>query len=263
MRCYNYIVNSIDHGGRMLKLKIDRAKYARFLIVIASLFVAGEYIFAILAQTAPLAEWGAVCFSSIVLAPAFCIFFAEKSLEYIFPQLALICTVCADYFLVYLEGEEQLTAMIFFSGTQIFYFLRLISKTELGVLRTVHLAVRLGVTVLAVLVTLLILGKGADLLSVVSVFYYAHLILNFIFAILTRGETPLFAIGLLLFIGCDTFVGFAMMGDYIPIAEGSLIDRLNKIPLNMAWVFYTPSQTLLALSLLPKKLKRACATKND
>ena len=241
----------------MKTLKIDRVKYARLLIVLASLFAAAEYVFAILAQTAPADEWGTVCFFSIVLSCLFCSFFIEPSLEYLFTQLALICTVCADYFLVYLDGSEQLTAMLFFSGTQIFYFLRLIIKTRPGVFRAVHLSVRAAVSVLAVLITVLVLGEGTDALSVVSVFYYAHLILNLIFAFITPGETPIFAIGLLLFLGCDTFVGFGMLGEYLPIAEGSLIDRLNRIPLNMAWIFYTPSQTLLALSLLPRRLRAA------
>ena len=241
----------------MLNLKNKRALYTRFLIIAAALFVAAEYVFAILAQTLPGDKWGPASFSSIVLAAAFMLLFFEPRLEYLFTQLALVCTVCADYFLVLKDAEEKLAAMIFFSGTQIFYFLRLIIKTRPGIFRTVHLSVRAAVSLLAVLVTFLVLGEGTDALSVVSVFYYAHLILNLIFAFITPGETPIFAIGLLLFLGCDTFVGFGMLGEYLTIAEGSLIDRLNRIPLNMAWVFYTPSQTLLALSLLPRRLRAA------
>ena len=229
--------------------------YTKLLLLLSVIFFLSECVFGYYAQTLGGREWSVVAYISIVLACLFCALFAERSCEYLFTQLALVCTVCADFFLVYCDDGDKLAAMIFFSGTQIFYFLRLLFKTQRGAFRTVHIATRIAASLLAVLVTLLVLGEGADALSVVSIFYYAHLILNLVFAFITKGETPLFAIGLLLFLGCDTFVGFAMLDGYLPIAEGSLIDRLNSIPLNMAWIFYTPSQTLLALSLLPKRLR--------
>ena len=80
------------------------------------------------------------------------------------------------------------------------------------------------------------------------------LITNIIFAFMLRPARPVFAIGLLLFLGCDTFVGLGMIEAYLPVNEGSLLYLLAHPPINMAWLFYTPSQTLLGLSLLGKRL---------
>ena len=228
----------------------------KIIIALSSLFVFSEWVFGVLAQRLTGDAWGVSSFISIVLVALFMLLFAERSLEYAFTQTALVFTVCADYFLVLNGAEKKLLAMIFFSLTQLFYAARIFLKTRNTRLNLPHLAVRISVSLIAVMLTVFVLGKDTDALSLVSVFYYAHLLTNVVFAFLVKGETPLFSVGLLLFSLCDLFVGFGMLDSYLPVADGSFVDRLNKIPLNMAWVFYTPSQTLLGLSLLPKKMKK-------
>ena len=65
------------------------------------------------------------------------------------------------------------------------------------------------------------------------------------------------AVILLLFLLCDTVVGLDVMAsDYLPIGEGSFIYKLLNTNLNLAWIFYVPSQALIGISLAKfKKVK--------
>ena len=56
------------------------------------------------------------------------------------------------------------------------------------------------------------------------------------------------ASALVLFLLCDTVIGLQVMGGmYLPIDDGSLLSRILYPGFNLAWLFYLPSQVLLAL----------------
>ena len=59
----------------------------------------------------------------------------------------------------------------------------------------------------------------------------------------------MFAIGLTLFVACDIFVCLYNIKDYISISNdiGTTIKRIGFIG---TWIFYIPSQTLIAISPL-------------
>ncbi|MBQ8689682.1 MAG: hypothetical protein IJ515_04885 [Clostridia bacterium] len=198
-------------------------------------------------------QW--ICYTVVLAACIFCAMFAELSLSYLFTQLALVFTVCADTFLILLPSELYLYGMIFFTCAQLSYAARIHFEIESIVLRRVHLIARGAVTAIAVALTFLVLRGGADALSVISVVYFAHLITNAVYACFSFIRNPVFAIGLLLFIGCDIFVGFSNLGGYLPIAEGTIWYFLAHPGINAAWIFYTPSQALLSISLFPKRLR--------
>ena len=141
--------------------------------------------------------------------------------------------------------------MCFFVGTQTCYFIRLfINQTKKE--RLIHIIVRLCFSAFAVILTALVLKENTNFLSLISLFYYANLIVNIVFAFIQVKVSPIFAIGLLLFSFCDIFVGLSLIGDFISLSQNSIIHQINAIPLNMAWLFYVPSQTLLALSTIKK-----------
>lgn len=189
-------------------------------------------------------------FAVVVLCCLFVILYIEKSKDYIFTQIALICTVMADLFLVVLQPMKQLPAMIFFSITQICYFLRLFFNTKSKKEKQIHIIIRAASSFLAIILTIVVLKAKADALSLVSMFYYANLIINIVFAFIHFKSSNLLAIGLLLFLCCDTIVGINVLLDQY-ITSPSLQESINSIlsSLNWAWIFYVPSQTLLALSL--------------
>ena len=192
-------------------------------------------------------------YAAVVLACLFAFLFFSRTPRYYLTQAALLTTVCADYFLVLRGAKEKLVAMLFFSLTQLCYFARIYFTETSKKTRTVHAILRVSLPLLTILVTLLVLGKNADAVALVSMFYFANLLLNVVFAFLLGEKLPLLAIGLLLFACCDVFVGLSLIEGYLPLAEGSLIYRLAHPGFNLAWVFYVPSQALLALSLTRQK----------
>ena len=68
--------------------------------------------------------------SVVILACLFMLTSFEKTKQYALMQVGLLCTVLADVFLVIMDPEIEIPAMIFFSVTQICYFLRLYFDDE-------------------------------------------------------------------------------------------------------------------------------------
>ena len=199
-------------------------------------------------------------FVTVVLACLFCTLFAERSWEYLLTQAALLLTVCADWFLVLPPSPNQLPGMLFFSVVQLAYAARLYLTAPSPSRRRVQIILRISLSALAMTATALVLGKDTDAVAMISLFYYANLVLNIAFAWTQASTQLIMAVGLTLFLLCDTLVGFAFLDGYLTVAEGSLIDRINHPGFDLAWAFYLPSQMLLAVSLLPKRWSRASQT---
>ena len=220
-------------------------------------FLVCEAILGVLVQTSQGKTVVAVSFASVVLACLFLALFFEKSPSYALTQAGMVCTVMADWFLVVTSPMEQLPAMMFFSVTQLCYFFRLYLNHERSKERLNHCIVRASLVAVALLLTVIVLKDKTDALSLVSLFYYANLIMNIVVSFAQFKKSPLFAIGLLLFLMCDTLIGLEVMASsYIQIAEGSVIYKLLHSGLNLAWIFYVPSQALISISLFKIKAEK-------
>ena len=228
----------------------------RSIPIAAILFAVTELVLGIMAHTAHRPTMAHARYAIVLLAFLFCFLFFERSLSYLFTQLALLATVAADYILILHNEYGFLLAVLLFTVAQLAYAARLLAG-EAPTLRRRHLAVRLLLSVGAISVGSLALGEAADALSLVALFYFANLVTNAVFAVFEKESRGVFATGLLLFVLCDIFMGFGMLGTYLPVGHGALIRFLTSPPLDMAWVFYPPSQALLALSLLPRSIKKA------
>lgn len=225
-------------------------------ILFASLaFLVAEATLGVLVQVLRGNAVVAVSYAAVLLAFAFAFLFFERTPRYLFTQTALLFTIFADYFLVVRGAEEQFLAMLFFSLTQLAYGARLYFEEKSPARRNLQLALRIGVSIAVIAVTFLVLGGSADRVALISMFYFANLALNAVLAFLRFEKPGFFAIGLALFLCCDVCIGLSLIESYLPLAEGSLLYRLAHPGFNLAWVFYVPSQALLALSLLPAKLK--------
>lgn len=222
-------------------------------IIALSFFLAIQAVLFVLVQTTNGELNDAVSFAVVVLSALFMLLCFEKSKNYALMQIGLVCTIFADLFLVVIDPIIQLPAMVFFSGTQICYFLRIYFATSSRKERLIHLILRASLVVLVQIITLIVLKEKTDALSLVSMFYYTNLVLNVIFAFIHFKKLPVFAIGLLLFLLCDTIIGLDIMAEsYI---TGKALEAINSFitGANWAWVFYAPSQALLATSLLKLK----------
>lgn len=181
-------------------------------------------------------------FSAIVL----CFLFALLHIRSGKPLFlaALACTVGADYCLIMCNPIQQLYGMIFFLFAQGFYAWQLHSTCK----HTWLLYLRIGLTAAGAAVTFLVLGDKADPLAVVSVCYYANLIMNIVLSWLQFSRYRLAAIGFILFLLCDTVIGLQVASTgYLPIPEGSWLHHVIFSGFNLSWLFYLPSQVLLSL----------------
>ncbi len=158
---------------------------------------------------------------------------------------ALFFTVCADFCLVLCQPIEQLWGMVFFAFAQVCYCHYLHRNTP----NKPSLVIRFLLSVAAIVACFAVLGKQTDGLAVISVFYYIHLIMNLVDSVLKRKTERLLPYAFILFLLCDTVIGLQVMSaSYLPIAEDSLIYRILFCDFNLAWLFYLPSQVLIALS---------------
>lgn len=231
-------------------------KNRKLLSVAVALFFTVETVLGILFQTGR-GNGAHLRYATVVLACLFCILFFEKSWEYLTLQLALIATVWADYYLVLPPSPNQLPGMICFSLAQISYALSLAFTEKSPRRLRLWLWARIALSVVAVAATFAVLGKGADAVAVVSVFYYANLALNIVVAWSQHPRRLVMALGLTLFLCCDTVIGMAFLDDYITVSETSFIYRIIHPGFDLAWAFYLPSQMLLSVSLLPKRWKQS------
>ena len=110
-----------------------------------------------------------------------------------------------------------------------------------------NLQVKFGVSYIAVIVTVIVLWGRVDYLAIISVLYFVNLLVNVVFAFLQIWKRPFFAIGLLLFFFCDFIVGLRSASSlgYIPLPDW--LHGMVFTSFNFAWLFYLPSQTLIAL----------------
>ncbi len=214
------------------------------------LFIGAECLLTVLVQLTggELLKW--LSFGAIFLACIACLIFLEASSPYIATQIALIGTLCADVCLVLMDPMRQLPAMVAFLAVQTAYAARihlsLLGEWE----KKIHLLIRLLVTALCMLVTMLVLKNRTDPLSLISVVYYGHLVCNAFYAFLhhrTLGKW--LAVGLTLFALCDLFVGLNAMEPYIALKPGSFLWSLAHPPFNASWLFYIPAQTCLVISI--------------
>ena len=229
-------------------------KSKKILIPLCIVFALAEIQLSYIIQTAPAPNnWD---FISVALACAFCFLFVEKSTSYVFTQLALLFTVGADYYLTYGNNFDQLSGMIFFSFVQILYFLRLFFEDENKQRRKIHLFGRIAASVCVLIATQIVLGDSVDALSLFATFYYFNLLLNLFMAFIQCKGISVFALGLLCFAICDLFVGLSIISSYLDVGNSPIVQFFINPGFDGVWAFYVPAQTLLAISLLPNRIKK-------
>lgn len=139
---------------------------------------------------------------------------------------ALLFTAGADWFLL-VRGHRFMLGVALFLVVQTLYLLRL-RRAGMGS----DLPLRSGLALLlALAVVLLNMGTALNLLVAL---YFSQLLANTILA--WRAGKALFAAGLTLFVCCDICVGLFNLGLLTPFSSVGM------------WLFYLPSQVLIALS---------------
>ena len=159
--------------------------------------------------------------------------------------IAFLFTILADTNLLILDDNYELgvLAFIIVQFAYFWYILKnMYTKDNYGYL----IAIRLITIVIGVIASLIV--HTDKLLVCLVIIYISNLVINLIISIIPRKRNLLFSLGLFLFLLCDICVGCYNIGDIIDISNTSLFYKIANLPFNIAWLFYHPSQVLLAIS---------------
>jgi len=191
------------------------------------------------------------CYFGIVLAFLFSIFGITNK-ENRFEVIALLLTVLADTFLVLIENQNRLWGMFFFVGVQAFHMLYINQYFDMKSLsgRQIFKFIRIPTSILIVLVAFIVLQEKVDAVSILSVIYFVNFLINLMMAYYCKNKITLFTIGFTLFICCDIFVGMGvLLNSYLLVDTSSTLYLIFNSSFNFVWMFYLPSQCLLAINL--------------
>lgn len=152
--------------------------------------------------------------------------------------LALVLTAGADWFLL-VRNDSYAVGIALFLGVQTVYYLRLRGHgtSDAYPLRA-GLALGAGLALYAL--------RLASPLNLLAGLYFSQLLSNTLLAWTQKGRRwRIFAVGLTLFVGCDLCVGLfnVLPGDH-PLYPAVSVGM---------WLFYLPSQVLIALSAETRK----------
>ena len=172
-------------------------------------------------------------YAGILLCLAFSLLGGDRLVS-----LALALTAGADWFLL-VRNDHYALGVALFLGVQTVYYVRLrrAGADSAWPLRSA-LALGAGLGIYAL--------RMASPVNLLAALYFSQLASNTLLAWRLKGRRwRTFALGLTLFAGCDVCVGLfnALPPDSSPYFAVSV----------GMWLFYLPSQVLIALSALPEK----------
>ena len=177
-----------------------------------------------------------VKYGGILLCLAFAALCALRGGDRLVPA-ALALTACADWFLL-VRNDHYAAGVALFLCVQTVYLVRLRRNRAGSACRLRSgLALGAGLAVYAL--------DMASPLNLLAALYYSQLLSNTALAWSLGRKQRRFALGLTLFVGCDTCVG---LFNTLPAAS-----PLYPAVSVAVWLFYLPSQVLIALTALPEK----------
>lgn len=182
---------------------------------------------------------------AILCCYTYCMFQA-KSKDTSLMCIAFIFTLISDLFLLVINDYFEV-GVLFFIIVQGLYFYRLIIVNKLKY----NLIYLIVFVILIFQIMFLILIKEYDLLVFLSIIYFTTLIFNVIISTKNYKINIYFALGLVLFLCCDIFVGLGNIDLYVNLPN--FINKIINLNFDFQWFFYIPSQVLIALSINKNK----------
>ena len=193
-------------------------------------------------------------YATVAIAFLFTLLFMEKRVDTLLAIGGLFCTCVADIFLVILQKEGDTLAMCVFLCAQACYAGRtyLLAKSRKEGL--VQVLVRVGLSVLIGLATVLVLRAKTKAVFVISTVYYVNLLCSIVFSFWHwkgSARAKLMAVGFLSFSLCDVSIGLDFLIDIFALGEGSALYAFLHGGVSFVDVFYPPSQAILGASVYP------------
>ena len=221
----------------------------RIVSIVAAVFILAEAALFFLIQITSGGLYEILAYLSVGLSFGFSLLSLLCGFRGMLLRLGLATTLVADYFLILAVPVNEEAGVFVFSLVQMCYFAALMLCSDSVKERVLHISARLSLVALMAIVAVIILADEIDLLVILTIFYYGNLLCNIVFAFVRLPYGIMFALGLLLLALCDLFLGLGFLGtNYLGATEGSFLYLLTHLDLNIPWLFYVPSCTLIALS---------------
>ena len=182
-----------------------------------------------------------VSFVFIALNGGLTLIFFNKRAD-LFICLGLLFAIGADYYLI-LDGDYTI-GLVFFLLAQVCYAIKTVEFATSRHERILNPSVRLFVSLVMILVGWLVLKGDFDILVALVAVYFSNLVLNCVFSFVHVKSQYLLAVGFLLFIACDVFVGMDF-ANKTNLFGTQMVENAGVL----AWYFYPFSQILILLSI--------------
>ena len=224
------------------RLNVNSLIFLSFIVIEAVIYVIFN-VFAAVGLPDPIyLKYAGVLLCLAVLSVV--IFFPQATRDNAIMLAALFFTAVSDLFILVLDKYYEI-GLVTFIIVQSLYLYRLYSQRLNKIFIT--LATRLGVMA-ALIITFASLGM-LNLLVAECAIYITMLVGNVVDCLLICRKSVnnlLFAIGLLLFLGCDICVGLHNFGSVINVALPIWLIEFVAVAI---WAFYLPSQVIITLSV--------------
>ena len=227
----------------MNKNKLKYCAYAAFIAAEVGIYVA----FNILAAVAP-SDPIALKYSGVLLCLVFCAVmtvFYKKDAAVL--AVALAFTALSDLFIFVLDDYYEVGVSIFVLEQSV-YLYRLYS----GRYKRIYITLAVRAVLAAIAMIVLAVCAELDYLLAVVCVYFVMLCANCVEAFMKiKGgfKDALFAVGLLLFIGCDVCVGLHNFGSALGVDLPRGVQAFAQYAM---WAFYLPSQVCIVCSVKNK-----------
>lgn len=164
---------------------------------------------------------------------------------------ALLFTVISDLFILIIDYYTL--GILTFCIVQLLYLIRLCRwRNQLGIKRSLWKYLNRNLFAFGVLCILLSFKMELELLVVLSILYFVSIILNVCDSVwiaykLKTRKVITFAFGMVLFLLCDINVLLFNLNGFVTINE-VWFSRIYAFATIAMWMFYLPSQVVIALS---------------
>ena len=158
----------------------------------------------------------------------------------------MVFTAISDLFILVLDDYFEIGLATFIVAHSLYVY-----RLYYGRVKRIWITIAVRAVVAAVLIGICCGLYGLELLIVEAGIYIVLLFGNCVESLImcNRGlKNVLFAIGLMLFLGCDICVGLKH-GSMVGV---QLSEKVYDFVVYMIWVFYLPSQVLITCALLQK-----------
>lgn len=172
--------------------------------------------------------------------------FFNRDADSVIAVAAMVFTAISDLFILVLDDHYEFGLATFIIAHSLYLY-----RLYVGRVKRIWITLAVRAVVAAVLIGVCCGLFGLELLIVEAGIYIVLLFGNCVESLImcNRGlKNVLFAIGLLLFLGCDICVGFKH-GSLVGV---ELSKKVYDFVVYMIWVFYLPSQVLITCALLKK-----------